>query len=86
MMIALIINCRRAGGIMFQNRLLALQESATVGMAVPRPQFVFCPAGLTPFVGPAQMGWQHSVYELALEQARAAVAAPLQQKLFSVWN
>jgi hypothetical protein len=85
-MIELIIIVPGQELFMSQNRLQALQDSPPVGVAFSHRHFVFCPAVWVPFVPSAQLGWLPSVYELALEQARAAVAAPLQQKLFSIWN
>jgi hypothetical protein len=54
---------------------------------IPQQAFVMCPVAFVPAGNAAQLSWQMSIYRLAYEQARAAVAARERaRELAFPWN
>jgi hypothetical protein len=76
---------------MFNRRISSLLED----YRIPQPSapaltpggFMVCPLALVQGQPPAQQSWQSALYQLAFEQAQAALHPSLPERdLLAVWN
>ena len=76
------MNSRRIPGLAEENRLI---KPAALPMT---PEgFMVCPLALVQGQSPAQQSWQSALYQLAFEQAQAALRPSLPERdLLAVWN